>query len=155
MKKIAALIILISIISGCLKSNDSKPCMPASPASEAPQLTDFCNTNGIAYTKDSNGIFYQIIDPGSGITPSLESEISVTYTSSFLNDYILDSRTTMPVTNLLSEFIEGWQLAIPYIQKGGHIKMVLPSSLCFGCSGTPSVPPNSPLYYDLVLVDVQ
>jgi FKBP-type peptidyl-prolyl cis-trans isomerase len=42
------------------------------------------------------------------------------------------------------------------MQKGGHMKMVVPSSLAYGCTGIPGViPPNTPLYFDIVLVNVQ
>ena len=156
MRKVPAFVLLVFIFSGCIKSNDYKPCTPVPSDSEEPQLTEFCTSHSIAYTKDSNGIFYQIIDPGSGLAPAYDSKISVTYTSTFLNDSLLEDHTTTPITDYLQNFIEGWRLAIPYIQKGGHIKMVIPSVLCFGCSGNPGfVPPNTPLYYDLVLVDVQ
>lgn len=144
------------VFTGCLKSNSYKPCTPVNAKLEEPQISSFCTSHNIAYTKDTNGIFYQIIDPGAGTTPTVDSKISVIYTSTFLNDTLFEEHTTIPVTDYLYNFIEGWRLAIPYIQKGGHIKMVIPSSLCFGCSGYPGVvPPNSPLYYDLVLVNVE
>jgi hypothetical protein len=53
----------------------------------------------------------------------------------------------------LNQFIEGWILALPYIQEGGRIKMILPSVFAYGCTVYPApVPPNSPLYYDIVLI---
>ena len=65
-----------------------------------------------------------------------------------------EDQTATPVTATLNQFIEGWRIAIPYIQKGGHIKMIIPSSLAYGCTGNKSIPPNAPLYYDVVLVNV-
>ncbi len=123
---------------------------------EAPEIRDFCEANEMDYTIDQYGIYYQIIDQGSGYTPTSDSKITVTYTSKFLNNSLLDEQTTTPVSDYLNKFIEGWQIAIPYIQEGGRIRMVIPSSLCYGCNGfTGVVPPNTPIYYDLVLIDVQ
>ncbi len=155
MKHLMVLVVAV-IFMGCLKSNSYKPCTPVNSKAEEPQLVSFCTSHNIAYTQDTNGIFYQIIDPGTGVTPTLDSKISVIYTSTFINDSLFEEHTTVPVIDYLYNFIEGWRLAIPYIQDGGHIKMIIPSSLCFGCSGYPEVvPPNAPLFFDLVLVNVE
>lgn len=131
--------------------------MSVAAASESEQITAFCNSNSINYTVDENSIYYQIIDHGSGVPLSLASVVTVTYTASTLDGNIVEDNTTTPVTSPLSQFIECWRIALPYIQKGGHIKMVSPSSLAYGCTGLLSrnVPPNAPLYYDIVLINVQ
>jgi FKBP-type peptidyl-prolyl cis-trans isomerase FkpA len=154
MKKIILLLFIVFSFLTCKKGHEG--CDSAKPDSEFPQMTSFCNANGINYIVDTNGIYYQVIDQGSGVTPNIKSIITVTYTASTLDGNIVDNTTT-PVTNTLSEFIEGWRIAIPYIQKGGHIKMVLPSSLAYGCTGISdhAIAPNSPLYYEVVLIDVQ
>jgi FKBP-type peptidyl-prolyl cis-trans isomerase len=153
--KIVAVALLLGVsVFACKKKNDVA-CMPVDPADEASQLAGFCTTNSISYTMDSNGIYYQIVDQGSGVRPKDSSLITVTYTASTLDNKIIEDKTNDPVTAMLSQFIEGWRIAIPYIQKGGHIKMVLPSALAYGCTGSDLVAPNTPLYYDVVLVNVQ
>ena len=155
MTKFSILLGTALILFACTKKSDSS-CHPVSPASESTAITSFCNLNGIAYTVDSNGIYYQILDEGSGETAGIDSIITVTYSTTFLNGDIIDTmHLTTPLSLPLNQFIEGWRIAIPYIQKGGHIKMVIPSALAYGCTGIPGlVPPNSPLYYDVILVDV-
>jgi FKBP-type peptidyl-prolyl cis-trans isomerase FkpA len=154
MKNIIILFFIALVFSTCNKKNDSG-CSSVKPETEFAQMAAFCNANSITYTVDSNGIYYQVIDQGSGVTPNMNSVITVTYTASTLDGNVVDN-TASPVSKPLSEFIEGWRLAIPYIQKGGHIKMVLPSSLAYGCTGISNlIAPNSPLYYDIILVDVQ
>lgn len=153
-KIIVSLLIIVSFIA-CKKKNDNA-CVPVMPQDEATQMAAFCTANNITPTVDNNGIYYQVIDQGSGITPTENSTITVTYTASTLDGNVVEDKTTTPVTTQLNQFIEGWRLAIPYIQKGGHIKMVIPSSLAFGCTGQSNIiPPNAPLYYDVVLLDVQ
>lgn len=132
--------------------------MPVSAASEAEQLAAFCNRNSINYIVDNNGIYYQVIDQGSGVSPNLNSVITVAYTASTLDGNVVeDYSNNNPVTSALNQFIECWRLALPYIQKGGRIKMVVPSSLAYGCTGKTdkNIPPNSPLYYDIVLINVE
>lgn len=139
----------------CNKKNDNA-CTPVTASEESEQLITFCNAHSINYTVDTNGIYYQVIDQGSGNTPDMNSTITVTYTASTLDGNIIEDKTTKPVTEQLSEFIEGWRIALPYIQKGGRIKMVIPSSLAYGCTGISNlIAPNSPLYYDVVLINVE
>ena len=138
------------------KKNDNA-CTPVSADAESEQLTAFCNAHTINYTVDSNGIYYQVIDQGSGSTPNSNSIVTVTYTASTLDGNVIEDKTAKPVKQPLSDFIEGWRIALPYIQKGGRIKMVIPSSLAYGCTGISDLKlaPNSPLYYDVVLIDVE
>jgi len=63
-----------------------------------------------------------------------------------------DSGTiTYPLNNL----IPGWQIVLPLIGEGGQIKILIPSSLGYGSSGSGSIPGNSPLYFDVSLLKVK
>jgi len=143
------------IFTACKKQHDGG-CVPVTPSSESASIASFCTANGINATTDSNGIYYQIIDRGSGSKANMDSVITVTYSTSLLNGQVVDTTHFItPVTLPLNQFIEGWRIAIPYIQEGGHIKMVIPSSLAYGCTGIQNlVPSNAPLYYDVLLLDV-
>lgn len=155
MKKLLILLSTVFIFITCSKKNDNH-CTPVKPESEAGEMTAFCNAQGITYTVDSNGIYYQVIDQGAGMTPNLNSVVTVTYKATTLDGNVVDDNTTTPVVQPLNQFIEGWRLALPYIQQGGRIKMILPSVLAYGCTGISNkVPPNAPLYYDIVLVKVE
>jgi hypothetical protein len=55
---------------------------------------------------------------------------------------------------ILGSLIPGWQIGLPLIHKGGEIKLIVPSSLAYGCGNGP-LPANSILYFDIHLVDVQ
>lgn len=155
MKKILVPALVCLLFYGCVKSDNSPACTDLTPASEETTILNFCGANGIIYQKDSSGIYYQILDPGAGPTPVSGSNVSYTYVTKFLNGTVLD-QTTTPYTNRLSDLIQGLQIVMPLISKNGHIKAVIPSSLCYGCTGvSPDVPPNAILYFDLTITDVQ
>ncbi len=100
-------------------------------------------------------MFYQITNPGSGVSPNLNSTIIVTYAGSFLNGTVFE-QTTNPVNiGQLGGLIEGWKVGLPLIQKGGRIKLIIPSSMAYGCTGVPGISANTPLFFDITLVDVQ
>ena len=143
----------------CVKNSS---CTPKMPASEAAQMQAYCAGNGITPTIHSSGLFYQILSTGSGATATMNSRIVITYTGKLLNGTIFDQRTTPNNTQAsgaespwpLSQLIEGWQIGISLIQKGGHILLVVPSSMGYGCSDYASIPGNSILFFDITLVDV-
>ena len=155
MKKLffIALPVLFIFNTGCLKSSE---CKPKSVQSEEGTITTYAAANGITAIRHSSGLYYQVITPGSGVTPSINSKIFVTYTGKLLNGTIFDQQSNSSQTGfLLSQVIPGWQIGVPLIQKGGEIKLIVPSSLAYGCTAQGPIPANSVLYFDIVLVDVQ
>jgi FKBP-type peptidyl-prolyl cis-trans isomerase FkpA len=156
MKKILAGLFIVSIILVSCVKQSSGTCNDILPASEESTILAFCKTDTITATKDSSGLYYQIITPGTGTTPTITSKITVTYTGYLLNGTVFDQENTTPQTFPLAGVIPGWQLGIPYIKSGGHIKLVIPSAYAYGCVGAaPTIPPNSILYFDIQLVSVQ
>jgi FKBP-type peptidyl-prolyl cis-trans isomerase len=143
------------IASSCGKS-DSSGCQPNSVDSEKQLLINFCTANNISYTVHSSGLLYQIITPGTGtVTPTTSSTVSVLYVGKFLSGTTFDSSATI-YTSLLNNFIDGWKDGIPLIKSGGHIKLVIPSALAYSCAGyLPTIPANTPLYFDVNLIDVK
>ena len=71
-----------------------------------------------------------------------------------MNGTIFDSNTGAPIQFILGQVIPGWQLGLPLIQKGGVIRLIIPSSLAYGCTGSGSIPGDSVLYFEVELVDV-
>lgn len=137
---------------GCIKDTG---CKTKTVDSEQAAILSYAAANGISGTAHSSGIYYQIISPGTGATPTSSSKIYVTYTGKLLNGTTFDSGSTPAGGWALSGLIQGWQIGIPLIQKGGHIKLIIPSSLGYGCQGFGSVPGNAILYFDVELTDVQ
>jgi FKBP-type peptidyl-prolyl cis-trans isomerase FkpA len=145
---------LILCSTGCLKSGNDNGCQAVAPETEAPRMMAYCDSAGINYTRLSNGLFYQVIDAGSGIAPTLDSKISISYKGMLLNGTVFDNQPT-PVDYFLKNLIDGWKSGLPLIKKGGRIKLVIPSYLGYGCTGAGPIAPNSILYFDITLADVQ
>ncbi|NCT94817.1 MAG: hypothetical protein GXC72_10360 [Chitinophagaceae bacterium] len=148
---VAALMSLLFLSCGKTESG----CQPKTPASEKAEMVAYCNSNGINYTEHASGILYEIILPGSGVTPSSTNTISAVYTCKLLNNTLVDSNANPTDFYLGGNLIDGWKIAIPLIKKGGRIKIVVPSALAYSCTGRGSVPPNSPLFFDITLNDVK
>jgi FKBP-type peptidyl-prolyl cis-trans isomerase FkpA len=147
--------VLVMLLSGCVKKEQG--CTPVSPSAEEPQITAYASANGITAVKHSSGIYYQIIDSGTGATPTLTSKVYINYVGKLLNGTTFDQSDNPANTGwTLGSLIEGWQIGLPLIKKGGKIKLIIPSSLAYGCNGAGNtIPPNAVLYFYIELVDVQ
>ena len=156
MKKLAVLTTLCLsglLFWGCSKS---KSCNPNPPSSEAPQILAYASANGMTVSAHSSGLYYQVISPGSGASPNGNSKIFITYEGKLLNGTMFDHQD-VPNTSgwALNGLIEGWRIGLPIIQKGGRIKLLIPSALAYGCEPYQTLPGSSVLFFDITLVDVQ
>ena len=134
---IFTLFFAILSISACSKSSNT------SSASEKEQMISYAKANSINYTTDASGILYEITNP------SVSSTITVTYKGKLLNGAQFDAGT---ITYPLNSLIQGWQIAVPKIAPGGSMKVLIPSNLGYGAQGAgSSIPPNSPLYFEITL----
>jgi FKBP-type peptidyl-prolyl cis-trans isomerase FkpA len=131
-------------------------CKGTEPSADSAALLNFAKTNGVAPLTDTIGLYYQIVSQGTGAAPTLTSTLSVTYKATLLDGTVFDSTGTNPRSFELNALIPAWQIALPYVKAGGHIKLLVPSKYGYGCSGAgTSVPPNTPIYFDITLVGVQ
>jgi FKBP-type peptidyl-prolyl cis-trans isomerase FkpA len=154
MKRNVLLAFLVAplLFAACGKTDTE--CVPATVASEKAAMVAYCTANNITYTEHASGILYEVMAPGLSTQPTLTSTVSTVYTGKLLNGTQFDASAN-PVSFLLSGVIKGWQIGIPLIKKGGRIKLVIPSSLAYGCNGSGSIPANSPLYFEVSLTDVR
>ena len=154
MQKLVVISFLLLSMGLGISCNKDTSCTPKTVASEVATMQSFATTNGLTVQTHSSGLLYQIVNPGSGLTPTLTSRVSVRYTGKLMNGTIFDSNTGVPVQFLLNQVIAGWQLGLPLIKKGGTIRLIIPSSLAYGCNATGPIPGDSVLYFEIELVDV-
>lgn len=94
-----------------------------------------------------------ITEEGTGENPKATDKINVNYTGKFLADgKVFESRND--ITLSLNTLIPGWKVLIPYIKEGGSITMFLPSKFAYGSSGTSTIPPNTPLIFEVKLNEI-
>ncbi len=143
---------MLLLVNGACFKNDL--CKNKSIDSERATIQAYAVANGITATEHSSGIFYQIINPGSGTVPTASSNVSVKYIGKLTSGMIFDDKTTTAVNIGLSQTIKGWQYGMPLIGEGGMIKLIIPSSLGYGCTGFGTVPESAILYFEIELIDV-
>ncbi len=159
MKKLffVSVVIGIAVFLGCNKSlPDVSPCMDKSAIEDSGVLLKYAHDSSIQVTRDSSGLYYQILDSGNSMHPIFSSNVLVTYTARLMTGAIFDSATSSNLNGYaVYRLIKGWQIGLPKIGVGGHMKMLVPSTYGYGCNGYPPfVPGNAPLYFDVWLLQV-
>jgi len=156
MKKYFLLLgLAIITLSSCLKNDPQQQTVVVDPAVQA--ATDdaaikkyLAAHTDIVATKDTSGIYYQIVTPGTGPNPSGGSTVTVNYTGKLLNDNPFDSQTSYQTS--LSSVISGWTIGVPFVKAGGRIILLIPSRYGYGPYPNGPIPANSVLIFTIDLI---
>jgi FKBP-type peptidyl-prolyl cis-trans isomerase len=114
--------------------------------------------SGVQFT--ASGLGYEILKPGTGANPKITDTVTANYKGSMISGEVFDSTfdagadgKAEPVTFELANVLEGWKEGIQKINKGGRIKLYIPSKLAYGEDGRQGIPPNSALIFEVELLD--
>ncbi|MBK6521681.1 MAG: FKBP-type peptidyl-prolyl cis-trans isomerase [Sphingobacteriaceae bacterium] len=144
------LIALVVSFSSCSKRKAKKQ------AKEDEEIIQkYISDNKLNATATGSGLYYVMSTQGTGVNPSISSNVTVVYSGYFTDGSTFDQSTSAGISFDLSSVIKGWQEGIPYFKKGGKGMLIIPSALAYGPSGTSGVPPNSVLVFNIHLLDVK
>lgn len=104
------------------------------------------------------GLYYEVLQEGDGVKPTLEDEVLVHYKGSLANGKEFDSsyKRGEPLSLRLSSVIKGWQLGIPLMSVGSKYKLYIPSELGYGERGAGAdIPPFSALVFEIELINIK
>jgi FKBP-type peptidyl-prolyl cis-trans isomerase FkpA len=116
----------------------------------------------IAYVAENNlsgeftatDLWFDIETQGTGEKAYSGAQVTVAYTGYLLDGEQFDASSDDGATFSLNNVIEGWQQGIPKFKAGGKGKLIIPSELGYGKSGSGSIPGNSVLVFDIELITV-
>lgn len=106
-------------------------------------------------TGSAGGVFYKILQEGDGPLVTVDDTLTVYYKGQLLNGQVFDATKDKPAIFPLKRLIKGWQLGLPFCRKGGKIRLVIPSSLAYSIRNMGKIPPNSPLIFDVEVLDIK
>ena len=113
----------------------------------------------VGFDKTESGLYYKITQHGNGKKPQAGQKVAVHYTGMLLDKSVFDSsysrRQPLNFTVGVGQVIEGWDEGILLLHEGDKARLVIPSDLAYGASGSGGViPPHAPLIFDVELVKV-
>lgn len=107
--------------------------------------------------KTESGIYYKVIKKGKGKKPaSAQSKVKVNYEGKLPDGTKFDSSFDrgQPATFGLNQVISGWTEGIQLMNEGAEFEFYFPYNLAYGPQGNGSIPPFSPLYFRVELLEV-
>ena len=126
-------------------------------------IKTWADTSGVVLTKHESGVYYNIINEGTGTdVVALDDTLRVQYEGKLLTDSVFSQALeTDTFRFVLNTVMPGWQKALPLLKEGGEIRLLVPSKLGYrnydvsygGLSG-PFVPANSVLNFRIELIKV-
>ena len=156
MTKIGSLLFLMVLVlaASCSKTTDSLT-VADQLIKDTQTIDDYLTANKITAIKDDSGLRYVVTSQGTGSKPSLYSNVNVNYTGKFLDNSSIFDKSSSAVTFTLYNVIQGWQIGLPYVNKGSKVTLYIPSGLAYGSlgSGDGTVQPNTNLIFDIELLD--
>lgn len=118
MRKLMAFALLLSLFAGC-KKDDDKDYGPI----DEKIITDYLAANNIDAQRDPSGLYYKIINAGSGNVPAF-AYVTLFYKGYLTNGQVFDQTKSEAVTFNLGRLIPGWQIGIPKVGKGGRFSFL-------------------------------
>ncbi|HYO55202.1 FKBP-type peptidyl-prolyl cis-trans isomerase [Archangium sp.] len=148
---------LLPLLSACLLLVTSA-C--GSKDSGDPAKVKFAPSLGVdlnAMNLSSSGLYTQDLEVGTGAEAATGRYLEVHYTGwlpdGTLFDTSRDDNTPFPLTlGVQPRVIRGWEEGLVGMKVGGKRRLVIPSKLGYGETGTYSIPPDSVLVFDVELL---
>ncbi|SFO56879.1 peptidylprolyl isomerase/FKBP-type peptidyl-prolyl cis-trans isomerase FkpA [Chitinophaga sp. YR627] len=149
---------MMVFFAACSKDN-TEPYDPTPQFNkDVDSIKAYLKAKNLTAIQDSvSGIFYNISAPGNGVDSVKynTTKVNVLYTGKLLNDMVFDSTTGTTTREFYAgQVIVGWQFALTRISKGGKIRVYIPSYYGYGNQAKGNIPANSPLIFDIELVNL-
>jgi FKBP-type peptidyl-prolyl cis-trans isomerase FkpA len=140
--------IVISTYTGCSSNLDTI-------LSNEQEIKDYIGRSNLEYTSTTTGLYYSIIDSGEVEKPSFSSTVIIRYEIYQLDGDLLEKTPDdSSVTIDLDLLIEGLSQGIRLIGRGGHISLLIPSTLAYGSRGNGDVISGDiPLRMEVTLIE--
>lgn len=105
-----------------------------------------------------SGLQYEVIQAGTGKSPSATDTVEVHYKGTLIDGKEFDSsyKRGQPATFPVNGVIKGWTEALQLMKEGAKWKLYIPSDLAYGSRGAGSdIGPNSTLVFEVELLQVK
>ena len=150
----------MGLLSSCSKPLTDTQQIRAQAIIDSTIIYNYLASNsllGVA-KKDASGEYYIVDTLGTGTALFTGSTlVTVGYTGRVLGSTTnFASTTNFHPSYILGDVIQGWQIGIPHIKKGGTIRLIIPSQYGYGIYPQTAlgIPANAVLDFTIKLYDI-
>ncbi|SFH35582.1 FKBP-type peptidyl-prolyl cis-trans isomerase [Pedobacter insulae] len=142
-----ALLGMIVLFSSCKKEYESIQSI------DDAKIQAYIQKNNITAVKDPNGFYYQILEQGTGGPLLNKDSVFYNYTVTSLNgtSYYAPKAYANDGTYLGYVNPEAYRIALLNINRGGKVRIIIPSYLAFGKNGEGNIPPNEVIISEITV----
>ena len=114
------------------------------------------NSNNIV-DSTSTGLHYIISKVGTGATVTTGNTVTLKYTGKFVDGTIFDSSASFSYVHKASDqrMIPGFEEGVEKLSKGGSGIFLIPSAQAYGTGGYSTIPPYTPLEFNIEIIDIK
>jgi FKBP-type peptidyl-prolyl cis-trans isomerase len=106
-------------------------------------------------TKTASGAIVIPVKEGTGPSPAPSDKVKVHYTGTLVSGRVFDSSAQRgPAEFPLGGVIKCWTEGLQKMKVGGKAKIVCPSEIAYGATGTGGIPGNAVLTFDVELLEI-
>ncbi len=98
----------------------------------------------------SSGLYHVVTKAGSG-NKLTTGPVTVSYRGTFVNGLEFDKSSSYAFTIGTDPILEGWKEGIKLMKPNETGLLLIPSSLAYGAQGRGSIPPYSPLVFEITI----
>ena len=105
-----------------------------------------------------SGLQYQVLQEGTGPSPTLQDTVRTHYHGTLINGTVFDSsvRRNEPAVFPVNAVIRGWTEALQLMRVGGKWRLFIPSQLAYGPQGAPpDIGPHAVLIFEVELLGIE
>ena len=103
-----------------------------------------------------SGLQYKVITEGTGAIPTATDIVSTHYRGRLIDGTEFDSsyKRNKPSEFPVTKVIPGWTEALQLMKVGSKWELYIPANLAYGEPGSPTIPPNSTLIFEIELLEI-
>lgn len=119
---------------------------------QLPQLmADYVKKSGMTFKTTASGLQYAVKTEGTGDSPKNGDVCKCNYVGKFMDGKIFDQNKNMDMP--IGGMIPGFNEALLMMKKGGKATFLIPPAIGYGEQGQGPIPGNSPLVFEVELLD--
>jgi len=121
-------------------------------------IINYMMDEGIELQSTESGLYYQMIEEGTGKLANWGDWVKVNYKGYTLDGKVFDSsyKKGKPIEFYIGNMVPGWNEGLQLMSPGSKAFFIVPSALAYGEKGFRKIiPPNTTLAFEVELLEVR